>query len=186
MRELRHPRVAFASAVLVAAAGLAAGASAATAPPRPAGTGTIYSVAGAGLFLIGGQAVAPAAPDGGPAGVTRLAYPTGVAALPDGGFLVAEQYGNRIRRVSARGVITTVAGTRRAGFSGDGGPATAARLDHPSAVAALADGAVAIADQWNNRIRLVDTSGRISTLAAARLPTGSHRPPTAGSLWWRP
>jgi hypothetical protein len=82
MRELRHPRVAFASAVLVAAAGLAAGASAATAPPRPAETGTIYSVAGAGLFLIGGQAVAPAAPDGGPAGVTRLAYPTGVAALP--------------------------------------------------------------------------------------------------------
>ncbi len=161
-----------AAAVLVAAAGLAAGAPAATAPPRPAETGTIYSVAGAGLFLSGGQAVAPAAPDGGPAGVTRLAYPTGVAALPDGGFLVAEQYGNRIRRVSARGVITTVAGTRRAGFSGDGGPATAARLDHPSAVAALADGAVAIADQWNNRIRLVNTSGRISTLAAARAPNG--------------
>ncbi len=129
-------------------------------------------MAGTGLFV--GNQVTFRAPlgDGGPAGVAPLDFPTGVAATPDGGFLVSDQYANRIRRVSPLGIITTVAGTGREGFSGDGGPATAARIDHPSGVAALPDGAIAIADQRNGRIRLVDTAGIISTLAVVRWPDG--------------
>ena len=123
--------------------------------------------------------------DGGPARLAPLDFPTGVAALPDGGFLVAEQYASRIRRISPRGVISTVAGNGRAGLFGDGGPATAARLNYPSGVAALADGSIAIADQRNNRVRLVNRAGRISTLAPARWPDGVGAAPDGGCWSWR-
>lgn len=168
----RRPRLALAVLAALAAAGLPAGAAgAASGAAEPAAeTGTIYSVAGTGLFVRGGGAVAAPRGDGGPARLAPLDFPTGIAATPDGGFLIAEQYASRIRRVSARGVIRTVAGTGRAGLSGDGGAATRARLDYPSGVAALADGSIAIADQRNNRVRLVDSAGRIATLAAARWP----------------
>lgn len=68
-------------------------------------------------------------------------------------------------RVDANGTITKVAGTSTAGFSGDGGPATAAQLDGPYGVAIDHQGAVYIADLHNQRIRRVDPSGRISTVA---------------------
>lgn len=163
-----------AGAAVAAGAVLCAGATAqsATAPTLPAETGTIYTVAGTGLFVADGVAVRAPLGDGGPAGVAPLDFPTGVSATPDGGFLVSDQYASRIRRVSPTGVITTVAGTGRAGLSGDGGLATRAQINYPSGVAALADGAIAIADQRNNRVRLVDTSGTISTLAEARWPDG--------------
>lgn len=163
-----------AGAAVAAGAVLCAGAMAqsAAAPTLPEETGTIHTVAGTGLFF--GDQITYRAPlgDGGPAGVAPLDFPTGVAATPDGGFLVSDQYASRIRRVSPAGVITTVAGTGRAGLSGDGGPATAARINYPSGVAVLADGAIAIADQRNNRVRLVDAGGTITTLVEARWPDG--------------
>ena len=61
--------------------------------------------------------------------------------------------------------MTTIAGTGAAGFSGDGGPATAAQLYGPSAVAIASDGAIYIADSGNNRIRKVAPDGTISTIA---------------------
>ena len=159
-------RIAAASAVALVA-GLAVGA-----PPASPATGRIFSVAGAGFFVRGDVSVAPPIGDGGPAAFARLTSPVAVAATQDGGFLVAEANGHRVRRVSPRGVISRVAGTGRGGLSGDGGPATAARINTPVGVAQLADGTVAIADQRNNRIALVDPAGVISTLATMTAPDG--------------
>ena len=99
MSTPRRRRVALLVTGALATAVLAPGAAVA---PRADGaeTGTIYSVAGTGLFVRSGGAVAAPLGDGGPARLAPLDFPTGVAALPDGGFLVAEQYASRIRRVS--------------------------------------------------------------------------------------
>jgi hypothetical protein len=158
----------------VGLAAVAAGAALVAASPCTAATGRIFSVAGAGGFALPFITVPPPIRDGGPAGLARIAFPTDVAALPDGGYLVAEGEGNRIRRVSPAGVIRTVAGSAagRGGFSGDGGPATNARIDTPTGVAALADGAIVIADQRNNRVRLVEPGGTIRTLAQLTAPDG--------------
>ncbi|WP_313954625.1 hypothetical protein, partial [Frankia sp. EI5c] len=77
---------------------------------------------------------------------------------------IAEYGNNRIRKVDADGTITTIAGTGTAGYSGDGGPATAAELNEPSAVALSSDGALYIADSGNSRVRRIDTAGTISTV----------------------
>lgn len=162
-------------AILVAAIAAAPATAAAS-------TVRIYSVAGAGFLLRPMISIPPPTGDGGPAGLARLTYPTAVAAAPDGGFLVAETERQRVRRVSPRGIITTVAGTGRGGFSGDGGPATQARLDFPTGVAQLPDGAVAIADQRNNRVRLVNPAGVITTLAAVAFPDGLSAAADGGVL----
>ena len=119
--------------------------------------GTIETVAGTGIAGFSG--------DGEPALSAQLRSPFGVAAIADGGFLVVDAGNQRIRRVSRDGIITTVAGTGVSGFSGDGGPATAAQLDRPHAVAVLPDGGFLIADTFNNRVRRVSRSGVITTVA---------------------
>ena len=121
--------------------------------------GTIIRVAGIGS--PGG------AGDGGPAVSAQLYTPVGVAVLPDGGFLVAEYDGQRVRRVSATGVITRVAGTGTAGFSGDGGAATAARLNKPVFVSPSSDGGYLIGDSLNGRVRKVSADGTIATVAGS-------------------
>jgi hypothetical protein len=93
--------------------------------------------------------------------------PVGVAALPDGGFLVAEYEGHRVRRVSADGVITRVAGTGSVGFSGDGGAATAAQLNKPVGVSTTPDGGFLIGDSLNGRVRKVSADGTIATVAGS-------------------
>jgi NHL repeat len=118
--------------------------------------GTISTAAGGGE---GG--------DGGPATSAALDTPAGIAVLPDGGFVVSEYEGNRVRRVSAGGTITRLAGTGTAGSSGDGGAATAARLDHPVGVAATSDGGVLIGDSVSGRVRKVMPNGTIATVAGS-------------------
>jgi hypothetical protein len=139
--------------------------------------GTITRVAGLGPR-------AGAAADGGPA--TAAGFPEGltsVAATPDGGFLIAEQ-SLRVRRVGPDGTITTVAGTDTAGFSGDGGPATAAQLDGPRDAVPTADGGVLISDTGNHRLRRVAPDGTISTVAGTGAigTAGDGGPPTAADL----
>ena len=119
--------------------------------------GTITTVAGTGAAGFGG--------DGGPATAALLSFPADVAVTADGGYLIADNDNNRIRKVSAAGTITTVAGTGVAGFSGDAGPATAATINDPAGVAAEADGSFAIDDLNNNRVRFVSPAGTISTIA---------------------
>jgi hypothetical protein len=124
--------------------------------------GIITSVAGNGQAGFGG--------DGDGAQIATLNAPAGVAALPDGSYLIADTGNNRVRRVSPSGIITTVAGTGSAAFTGDGGPATSAALSAPSDVAPLAGGGFLIADTGNNRIRRVDLDGSIRTVAGAGTP----------------
>jgi hypothetical protein len=138
--------------------------------------GTITTVAGTGVKGFSG--------DGGPATSARLNLPFGVAALPGGGFLIAEPESSRIRRVSPGGTITTVAGTGVRGFSGDGGPATSARLDGPHNVEPLPDGGFLIADNQNHRVREVSAEGNIRTVAGTGSPGfgGEGGPPGLAQL----
>ena len=76
-----------------------------------------------------------------------------------GAYLVCEP-ANRVIRVEPDGTFTTVAGSGKAGYSGDGGPATAARLNRPTGVAVDADGNVYRADFLNHRIRRIDPTSR--------------------------
>jgi NHL repeat len=121
--------------------------------------GMITTVAGNGYPEFGG--------DGGPATAASLQYPTGVAPDRDGNVFIADAANHRVRRVDPDGTITTVAGTGRAGFAGDGGPATDAMLHHPTGVAVTRHGELFIADEYNHRIRRVGTHGRIGTVAGA-------------------
>ena len=102
--------------------------------------------------------------DGAPATAARLNAPTNFLVLPDGSILIADTGNDRIRRVVPGGNITAWAGTGSAGFSGDGGAATQARLNAPHGLALLPDGSVLIADTGNNRIRRVTSGGTISTV----------------------
>ena len=118
---------------------------------------TITTVAGNGSAGYSG--------DGGPATSAQLNAPFGVAVDGSGNIYIAEWSNHRVRKVSASGVITTIAGVGIAGFGGDGGPATDAALNSPEGVAVDSAGNVYIADSFNNRIRKIDTSGRITTVA---------------------
>lgn len=134
------------------------------------------------IATVAGSGTAGSTGDGGAAARARLRRPLDVAALDGGGMLIADAGNDRIRRVSASGAITTVAGSRR-GFGGDGGPATLARLDFPVAVATLPGGGFAIADLDNGRVRVVDRDGTIRSRFADRLGDPTDVLPSAdGSL----
>jgi hypothetical protein len=143
--------------------------------------GVIRTVAGNGALRYGG--------DGGPALKASLNYADNVAALADGGFLVSED--NRVRRVDPAGVITTVAGTGRSGYSGDGGPATRAAFDFwgnaegAPGLAPLPDGGFLIADVGNVRVRRIGANGIVHTVAGTGRddgPLADGGPATGASL----
>ena len=125
--------------------------------------GVITTVAGDGRCCYSG--------DGGAAVAARLSSPRGVAVDGAGNLYIADTRNNRIRKVDAAGVITTVAGTGTEGFGGDGGPAVAAQLNRPTGVASDGLGNLYIADWGNHRIRKVDAAGVITTVAGTG-PTG--------------
>jgi YD repeat-containing protein len=143
---------------------------------RVAPDGIITTVAGTGAYGYSG--------DGGPATAAALNMPNGVAVGADGALFIADTSNNRIRRVGPDGIITTVAGTGAYGYSGDGGPATAATLASPTKVAVGPDGALSIADRMNNRIRRVGPDGIITTVAGtgAYGYSGDGGPATAATI----
>jgi len=131
--------------------------------------------------LAGGGTSYPG--DGGLATKAQLNTSLSVAADGAGNVYVAEIVGYRIRRVSASGIITTVAGNGVISYSGDGGPAVAAQLNGPDAVAVDSAGNVYIADANNNRIRKVSTGGFITTIAGGGTAfPGDGGPATNASL----
>ena len=103
--------------------------------------------------------------DGGAAIIANLNNPTGVAIDGTGNIYIAEYGNNVIRKVNTSGIISTVVGNYTQGYGGDGGAATSANLNDPVGVALDGAGNIYIADQQNNRIRKVSTSGVISTVA---------------------
>ena len=144
------------------------------------GTGAITTVAGNGIQGFAG--------DGGAATSAWLSSPIGVATDTGGNFYIADAAFFRIRKVTAAGVISTVAGNGTIGFSGDGGPATSAALDPPintyQGIAVDSAGNLYIADFSNNRVRKVNTAGIISTVAGTGLPiaSGDGGPATSAGL----
>jgi uncharacterized protein (TIGR03437 family) len=123
--------------------------------------GTISTVAGNGTKVSSG--------DGGPATAAGLSLPIAIAVDPSGNLWIADFAGNKIRKVSANGSITTVAGNGTQGFSGDSGPATAAELTYPAGIALDSSGDFFIADNGNGRIREVFASTPSITASPASL-----------------
>ncbi len=127
----------------------------------------------------------PFSGDGGPATQATLNNPADVAVAADGGLLIADQDNFRVRRVGPDGIITTIAGTGPAGYSGDGGLAIAAQLSDLAGVAADLNGGVLIADWTNSRIRRIGLDGIIATVAGsgrAGGPVGDGGPATQGYI----
>ena len=123
-------------------------------------SGIISTVAGNGNTQFAG--------DGGPATSATVYIASnhnGLAVDAAGNLYIADDGHHRIRKVDVNGIITTVAGTGTQGFSGDGGAAIRAQLYRPSGVAVDGAGNLYIADMFNRRIRKVDASGTITTLA---------------------
>jgi uncharacterized protein (TIGR03437 family) len=129
-----------------------------------------------GVYVFGGDNI--------PATSSSLTGPQGLALDQSGNLYIADPADNRIRKVSPDGIITTFAGTGKAGFSGDGGPATEAMLSFPQSIAFDPKGNLIIADRVNNRLRMVTPAGAISTIAGngTRASTGNGGPATAASL----
>jgi uncharacterized protein (TIGR03437 family) len=125
--------------------------------------GVITTVAGNGAGYYGG--------DNGPVAGAQVDFSYGgglgggMAVDHDGSLYLADTGNNRIRKVSADGIITTVAGNGIVGHSGDGGPAVDGQFALPCSVALDAAGALYIADTWNFRVRKVSKDGIITTVA---------------------
>ena len=119
----------------------------------------------AGLSPAGGYSG-----DGGPATSANLNRPFGVCVDAAGNLYIADNENHRIRKVTAQGTITTVAGTGTAGSAGDGGPATKAQLNRPYDVKVDSAGDLYIADYGNSRIRMVTPDGVIRTIAGGSGP----------------
>jgi sugar lactone lactonase YvrE len=143
--------------------------------------GTITTIAGNGQTGFSG--------DGGSATQAAIYYPAFIATDTADNLFIAclnsdAGVGNRVRRISPSGIITTVAGSGKGGFSGDGGPATSAGMN-PVAVKADSADNLYISDFNNNRIRKVDASGIITTVAGGGSPAdgvGDGGPATSARL----
>ncbi len=136
-----------------------------------AADGTITTVAGNGTFGFSG--------DNGPAASAQLSIPNAVAVDASGNLFIADTQNNRIRRVTASGIITTVAGRFGCcGSGGDGGPATAATLVFPAGVAVDGSGNFFIADSQSGIVREVSAGGTIGTVAGSTYaPSGGDDGP---------
>lgn len=143
---------------------------------RKVGSTAVITVVGTGQSGYSG--------DGAPATAARLNAPRALAFDSQGNLFIADTLNHAVRCVDAHGVITTVAGTGEAGSSGDGGPATSARLSSPSGVAVGFGGTLYIADSGNNRIRSVAPNGSITSYAGTGEPryAGDGGPATSAPL----
>ncbi len=127
----------------------------------------VTDLSGTVRYVTGGRlAVEHESGDGGPARRARLNFPSAVAVDRAGNLYIADTMNHRVRKVdTATGLITNVAGTGQARYSGDGGPAVQAAINEPTGLA-VCDDALYIADQSNNRVRRVDlATGVITTIA---------------------
>jgi hypothetical protein len=118
---------------------------------------TIITFAGTGAPGFSG--------DSGAATAAKIYTPDKVAVDKYGNVYFADQSNMRVRKVDTNGIITTIAGTGAIGYNGDSIAATSAKLNYPAGIAVDDYGNVYIADMYNSRIRKVDTSGMITTIA---------------------
>lgn len=132
-----------------------------------------------GPVTVAGNGAAGFSGDDGPAREGGLAFPADVA-VGGGSVFVADHANHRIRRVDAHGTLTSIAGDGWRGFAGDGAEAVRSRLGFPSALAVGPDGAVYFADEMNHRVRRIDPSGVIDTVAGDGIRGGDGDGSPAG------
>ncbi|MCW3121013.1 MAG: C-terminal target protein [Flavipsychrobacter sp.] len=126
-------------------------------------SGIISTVAGTGVAGYGG--------DGAAATTAKLNSPLGMCIDASGNIYIGDQLNHRVRKINTAGIISTIAGTGTAGFSGDGFAATAAKLNVPNFVALDPSGNVVFSDNANHRLRKINSSGIISTIAGNGIGT---------------
>jgi uncharacterized protein (TIGR03437 family) len=142
---------------------------------RIAPDGTITRVAGNGVVGFSG--------DGGPATSAAMIGPTDAVGDAAGNLYITDRGNSVIRRVDPSGIITTIAGTRVAGFGGDGGPAKSAELFQPFQLALDHAGNLYVADWGNSRVRKITTDGTITTVAGGGNGSlGDGGPATAATI----
>lgn len=117
------------------------------------------------LTTLAGTGIAGSGGDGGPAVSAQLNLPQGLAADSAGNVYIADTLNNRVRRVDAKGTITTIAGTGEPGFAGDGKAGLKAKLNLPTGLAVGLGDTLFIADTGNNVVRLLGEDGVIRTVA---------------------
>jgi len=117
------------------------------------------------ITTVAGNGTAGYLGDGGPATLSQLNSPYGICFDRNGNLYIADALNHRIRKINTSGIVTTIAGTGIAGYSGNGGPSTSAQLNRPTDVATDTLGNIYISDEFNFVIRKINTSGIISTYA---------------------
>jgi NHL repeat len=125
-------------------------------------SGKISTVAGCGTSGYSG--------DGGPATLATFNIIYSINADDGGNLFICDAENNCVRKVNRAGIISTFAGNGIPGFSGDGGPANLATMYQPTGVVCDKSGNVYISDSWNNRIRKVNSAGKISTISGTGAP----------------
>src|ERR1700679_2207987 len=103
--------------------------------------------------------------DGGPATIAQLSYPVAITVDNNNNIYFVDLINKRVRKINSGNIIATVAGNGVQGYSSDGGAGTIAELGSPLGLCLDAQNNIYIADQTNNRIRKLSSSGIISTLA---------------------
>src|SRR5208283_1913427 len=130
--------------------------------------GTTTTVAGNGNKGYAG--------DGGPAATAQLSSPCAVAVDSSGNIYVADSSNNRVRKIDAAGIISTIAGDGKKGYGGDCGPATSAQLSAPTGLAIDGKGNLYIFDSGNGRLRRVAVEGTITTIVGVRVDSPNGTP----------
>jgi hypothetical protein len=150
------------------------------------GNNRIRRISPAGIITTIAGTTAGFGGDGGPATSAKLNQPSDVTNLSDGSILVADTGNDRVRRIAPNGIITTVAGTGAVGFSGDGDPAAAAKLNAPVAVASLPNNGFLVADTGNARVRRVTPLGAIFTVVGSTPGNAGNGGPAKSGLLDQP
>jgi len=146
----------------------------------------VRKVNAAGIITtIAGNGINDYTGDGGPATNAALYAPYAITCDGSGNVFFGQFHNYVIRKIDASGIITTIAGNGSAGFSGDGGPATLAKMGEIYGLATDNSGNLYIADYDNNRIRKVNSSGIISTIAGTGIPgfSGDGGPATSADIY---
>ena len=141
-------------------------------------TGIITTIAGKGKPGLAG--------DGKPAADALLNHPLGLAVDNAGNLYIADNSNTLVRQINPAGIITTFAGNRKAGYSGDGGPATRASFKNIRYIACDNNGNVYISDTWNSVVRKVDAAGIVTTVAGNHTMkyTGDGSHATAAGIYF--
>ncbi len=140
--------------------------------------GIITTIAGTGATTSGG--------DGGQATDAQVGWPAGIAIDNSGNIYITESENHCVRKVSPSGIITTIAGTGMAGYSGNNGPAIAAKLDQPHGIALDATGNIYVVENNNDCVRKIDVSGTITTFAGGSNGYSGDNGPASAAKFRKP